>query len=171
MLRVLLTLLACAAFAVPAFAQGESTRPASTSDVGPWEAVVWTRGKIVVRCTMSRARNAPDGLSYGFLIDREGILLGVANKSFAFTSEAALSATLSPQVGAAQKVTARPVSNVRANLELTPAVLEQLQRSDHTDVVIGGRAKVRLPLDDFNAARVVLEICVQKIGKPHERGG
>jgi hypothetical protein len=170
MLRPLLILLACVFF-TPAFAQGETTRPASTSDVGPWEAVVWTRGKIVVRCTLARARNAPDGISYGLLIDREGILLGVANKSFAFTSEASLSATLSPQVGAAQKLTARPVSNLRANLVLSPAVLEQLQRSDHADVVIGGRAKVRLPFDDFNAARVVLEICVQKIGKPHEGGG
>jgi hypothetical protein len=170
MFRLLLMALMCA-LATPAFAQSEPTRPAATSDVGPWEAVVWTRGKIVVRCTLSRARKAPDGLSYGLLIDREGILLGVANKSFAFTSEAALSATLSPQVGAAQKLTARPVSNVRANLELSPAVLDQLQRSDHADVVVGGRAKVRLPFDDFNAARVVLEICVQQIGKPHNAGG
>ena len=32
------------------------------------------------------------------------------------------------------------------------------------DVQIGD-SKIRLPFDDFNAARVTLEICVQKIGK------
>jgi hypothetical protein len=40
-------------------------------------------------------------------------------------------------------------------------MLDQLQRSEHADVQIGD-SKVRLPFDDFNAARVTLEICVQK---------
>ena len=170
MLRFLLTLLACAAFAAPAVAQSEPVKPASTSDVGPWEAVIWTRGKLVHRCTLSRARNAPEGISYGFLIDREGILLGVANKAFAFTSEAPVQATLAPQSGAAQKLTAKPVSNIRANIELPKPLLDALQRSEHADVQIGS-TKVRLPFDDFNAARVVLEVCVQKLGNPHGSGG
>jgi hypothetical protein len=169
MLRPLLTLLVCALIA-PAFAQSESIKPASTSDVGPWEAVIWTRGKIVHRCTLSRARNAPDGISYGLLIDREGILLGVANKGLAFKSEAPLQATLAPQAGESRKLTAKPVSNIRANIELPKPLLDALQRSEHADVQIGS-TKLRLPFDDFNPARVVLEICVQKLGKPHEGGG
>ena len=170
MLRPLLILLACATFAAPAFAQGESVKPASTSDVGPWEAVIWTRGKVVHRCTLSRARNAPDGISYGFLIDREGILLGVANKNFVFKSEAPVQATLAPQSGEMRKLTAKPVSNIRANIELPKPLLDALQRAEHADVQIGS-TKARLPFDDFNAARVVLEVCVQKLGTNHDSGG
>jgi hypothetical protein len=136
MLRLVLTLLASAAFAQPAFAQSESVKPASTSDVGPWEAVIWTRGKVVHRCTLSRARNAPEGISYGFLIDREGILLGVANKSFAFKSQAPLQVTLAPQSGGERTLTAKPVSNIRANIEMPKPLLDQLQRSEHADVQI-----------------------------------
>lgn len=147
-----------------AVAQGDSVKPASTSDVGPWEAVIWTRGNLVHRCTMSRARNAPDGISYGFLIDREGILLGVAHKDWQFKSEAPVQAVLAPGSGSERKLTARPVSNIRANIELPKPMLDDLQRSEHADVQIAG-TKVRLPFDDFNAARVTLEICVQKIGK------
>ncbi len=164
MLRPLLILLACTSFAAPAFAQGDPVKPAATSDVGPWEAVVWTRGRVVHRCTMSRARNAPEGVIYGLLIDREGILLGVAHKNWKFASEAPVQATLAPQTGEMHELTARPVSNIRANIELPRPLLDQLQRSEHADVEIGG-VKVRLPFDDFNAARVTLEICVQKIGK------
>ena len=43
-------------------------------------------------------------------------------------------------------------------------MLDQLQRSEHADVEIGD-SKVRLPFDDFNAARMTLETCVQKLGK------
>jgi hypothetical protein len=163
MLRlVLLALFTCATFAA-ALAQG-AVKPASTSDVGPWEAVVWTRDTLVHRCTLSRARNAPDGLQYGFLIDREGILLGVANRNWTFASEAPVQITLTPQDGNARTLTARPVSNRRANIELPKPMLDQLQRSEHADVQFG-ETKARLPFDDFNAARVTLEICVQKIGK------
>lgn len=171
MRRTLLTLLACAVFGAPAaLAQSAPLRPTATSDVGPWEAVVWTRGKLVERCTLSRARNAPEGLSYAFLIDREGILLGVSHRAWAFTSDAPVQATLVPQTGGERKLTARPASNIRANIELPRPLLDELQRSDHADVQIGS-SKVRLPFDDFNAARVTLEICVQKLGKPQGYGG
>ena len=142
MLRLLLTLLACAAFTAPAFAQSEPVKPASTSDVGPWEAVIWTRGKLVHRCTLSRARNAPEGLSYGFLIDREGILLGVTNKNFAFKSEAPQQATLAPQSGAHRSSPRVLCLNIRANIELPKPLLDALQRSEHADVQIG-RTKSR----------------------------
>ncbi len=165
MLRHALALLISATLgASAAFAQNNPVRPTATSDVGPWEAVVWTRDNLVHRCTMSRARNAPDGLIYGLLIDREGILLGVASKDWTFPSEAPVQVMLAPQSGEMRKLTARPVSNRRANIELPKAMLDQLQRSEHADVQFGD-AKVRLPFDDFNAARVTLEICVQKIGK------
>jgi hypothetical protein len=163
MLRLVLIVLLCVGATV-ALAQSNPVRPSATSDVGPWEAVVWTRDGLVHRCTMSRARNAPEGLSYGLLVDREGILLGVAHKNWTFASEAPVQATLAPQAGSERKLTARPVSNIRANIELPKLMLDQLQRSEHADVQIGD-TKVRLPFDDFNAARVTLEICVQKIGK------
>ena len=138
MVRHALALLICATLGAPtAFAQSNPVRPTATSDVGPWEAVVWTRDNLVHRCTMSRARNAPDGLSYGVLVDREGILLGVAHKTWKFASEAPVQATLAPQAGAERKLTARPVSNLRANIELPKAMLDQLQRSEHADVQIG----------------------------------
>ena len=43
------------------------------------------------------------------------------------------------------------------------SLLDQLQRSDHFDVRIG-QVTVRVPTEDFNPARVVFDICVQKIG-------
>ena len=46
---------------------------------------------------------------------------------------------------------------------IAETLLDALQRSEHADVQIGS-TKVRLPFDDFNAARVVLEVCVQKLG-------
>ena len=164
MLRLVLIVLLCVGVNAPAAVAQGAVKPSATSDVGPWEAVVWTRDGLVHRCTMSRARNAPEGLSYGLLIDREGILLGVAHKNWKFSSEAPVQATLAPQSGQMSKLTARPVSNIRANIELPKPMLDQLQRSEHADVQIDD-TKVRLPFDDFNAARVTLEICVQKIGK------
>src|SRR3954467_12839397 len=99
MLRHLLTHFVCIAFCASAAVAQGPVKPAATSDVGPWEAVVWTRDGLVHRCTLSRARNAPDGISYGFLIDREGILLGVTHRNFSFKSEAPVQATLTPQAG------------------------------------------------------------------------
>lgn len=155
--------------ASPALAQSEPIRPAGTSDVGPWEAVVWTRGKTVARCTLSRAKPTADGFSYGFLADRQGLLLGVAHATWAYKSEAALPATLKPSSGSERKLTARPASPTRANLELPPAVLDDLQKSDHLDLQIEAN-KARLAFDDFNAARVVLESCLQKLGKDYDAG-
>jgi hypothetical protein len=164
MVRLFALALCIALGASAALAQNDPLRPTAISDVGPWEAVVWTRAGIVQQCTMSRARNAPEGLIYGLLVDREGILLGVASKDWTFTSEAPVQVTLAPQSGEMRKLPARPVSNRRANIDLPRAMLDQLQRSEHADVQFGD-AKTRLPFDDFNAARVTLEICVQKIGK------
>jgi hypothetical protein len=166
----LLLLLACTALHASAtFAQTDPVRPAATSEVGPWEAVVWTRGRTVIRCTLSRAQPTADGYSYGFLADREGLLLGVEHKSWTFASNAGLPATLTPQSGGERKLSARPATPTRANFELPRPMLDQLQRSEHLDVQIGAR-KARLPFDDFNAARVVLEACVQQLGKEHQPG-
>jgi len=121
----------------------------------------------VHRCTLSRAKPTAEGATYGFLIDGQGSLFGVAHQSFAFTSPTKLEATLTPAGGVASKITAEPVSNIRANMTLPRAMLDQLQTSDHLDVQMG-KGKVRLPFDDFNAARVVLESCVQKIGTDYK---
>lgn len=169
MLRIAPLLALTLLTASPALAQApaEPIKPAATSDVGPWEAVVWTRGKTVARCTLSRAKPTDDGYSYGFLADRQGILLGVARSAWGFKSEAPLPAIVKPGSGGTHKLTARPVSTARANIELPAAVLDDLQRSEHLDLDIEDR-KVRLPFDDFNAARVVLESCLQNLGKDHQ---
>jgi hypothetical protein len=147
--------------------QADPVKPAATSDIGPWEAVTWTRGSKVHRCTLARAKPTSEGATFGFLVDREGNLFGIAHASFGFKSAAKLEGTFTPQHGEARKLSAEPVSNIRANVTLPRAMLDQLQRSDHLDVQIGA-GKVRLPFDDFNAARVVLEACVQKLGTDHD---
>ena len=62
-------------------------------------------------------------------------------------------------------MTVEAVSTTRANIKFAPEsqLLEQLQRSDHFDLSVG-TVKVRIAVEDFNAARVVLDICVQKLG-------
>lgn len=145
----------------------DAVRPAATSDIGPWEAVIWTRGSKVHRCTLARAKPTADGATYGFLIDGQGSLFGVAHASFGFKSAARLEATLTPQKGEARRIVAEPVSNIRVNLTLPRPMLDELQITEYLDVQIGN-GKVRLPFDDFNAARVVLESCVQKIGSDYK---
>lgn len=163
-----LVLIAVLALPFPLSAQqADPVVPAATSDIGPWEAVVWTRGNKVHRCTLSRAKPTAEGATYGFLVDAQGGLFGVAHKSFAFKSSAKLNATLTPAGGAARRIAAEPVTNIRANIVLPRAMLDQLQRSSHLDVRMG-RGRVRLPFDDFNAARVVLESCVQNLGADYK---
>jgi hypothetical protein len=147
--------------------QPDPVRPAATSDIGPWESVIWTRGPKIHRCTLARAKPTAEGATYGFLVDGQGFLFGVAHPSFGFKSAAKLEATLTPSGGAARKIAAEPVSNLRANIELPRPMLDELQRAEHLDVQMGA-GKVRLPFDDFNAARVVLEACVQKLGSDYK---
>lgn len=151
-----------------AAAHAQNAKPAAISTVGPWESVVWVRGGKVERCTLSRAKPLADGTSYGFLVDRE-VLFGVNNGKWTFPANARLQPLLTPSAGSAMKVVGQAVAPARANITLPRAMLDQLQKSEHLDVEVGGN-KVRLPFDDFNAARVVLEICVQKIGKPFKAG-
>lgn len=152
--------------ASPAVAQ--NAKPAGISTVGPWEAVVWVRGTRVERCTLSRAKPLQDGTSYGFLIDRE-VLFGVNQPKWSFPANARLQPVLTPSSGNAAKVVAEAIAPTRANITMPRAMLDDLQKSEHLDVEIAG-AKTRLPFDDFNAARVVLESCVQKICKPYKAG-
>lgn len=165
MLRAILLLLALSPVS-PALAQ--NAQPAGISTVGPWESVAWVRGGKVERCTLSRGKPLADGTSYGFLIDRE-VLFGINNAKWTFPLNARLQPVLTPSAGAAAKVVAQAVAPTRANITMPRAMLDDLQKSEHLDVEIGGN-KVRLPFDDFNAARVVLESCVQKIGKTLRAG-
>ncbi len=169
MLRITTLLLLTVVTVSPALAQSEPIRPAATSDVGPWESVIWTRGKTVMRCTLSRAKPSADGFTYGFLADRQGILLGVAHANWKFKSEAPVTASLKPSSGAERTLSASPASPSRANFELPAAMLDDLQKSEHLDLQIEAN-KARLAFDDFNAARVVLESCLQKMGKDYEAG-
>lgn len=165
--RTLLALYLTALGTAPLLAQTAAPppiRPVATSDVGPWEAVIWANGKQVHHCTMSRARKAPEGVSYAVLVDTEVVLLGVESAAWKLTPGATIEPVLTPEKGKAHKAKARAVSPTRANIDLQRAELDTLQQSAHVDVEIAGK-KVRLPFDDFNAGRVVLESCVQQIGK------
>ncbi len=45
-------------------------------------------------------------------------------------------------------------------------MLDDLQKSEHLDLQVEAN-KARLAFDDFNAARVVLESCLQNLGKDY----
>lgn len=165
MKRLSFSLLILTLFTVPS-ALAQNAKPAAVSSVGPWESVIWVRGGKVERCTLSRAKPLADGTSYGFLIDRE-VLFGVDQPKWKFQDSARLQPVLTPSAGGGAKVVAEAVGQTRANITMPRAMLDDLQKSEHLDIEIAG-AKTRLPFDDFNAARVVLEICVQKIGKPYK---
>ena len=161
--RVLIAALAVCALPVAASAQ---TRANHLKTVGPWEIVQWVRDTKVVRCTIIRDKKPADGPSYGFLIDGEGLLLSVESSAWRLTPNAKVGATLTPAAAKTRNLTALPVSAGRANIELKSdrTLLSELQRADRLDVQIGG-AKLTLPFDDFNAARVVFESCVMTLGK------
>lgn len=154
------------ALAVPALAQQPPPRPGpiASSAVGPWEAVVWGIGKRVHFCTLVRVKQPAGAPSYGVLVDQRGRLFSVETDRWTLTNAPA-EAVVKPASGAERKLVTRPVSEKRANIELNdaPDVLADFQKSEHADVRIGD-VTVRLALDDFNAARVVLEFCAQQIG-------
>lgn len=155
-------LIACA---VPEMVAAQ-TKPHSVKAVGPWEAVQWVRGSTVSRCTLIRETKPADAPGYGIPVDQEGTLLSVETTAWQLTPNLAVSATLKPRAGAIRRLTARPMSQQRANVDISKdrAMLDDLQRSEQLEVQIGA-VKVKLPFDDFNAARVVLESCVMTLGK------
>ena len=164
-MSALLALAALCAIPPAALAQGGETRPAGVKTVGPWEVVQWARGRTVSRCTVIRDKRPAGVPSYGFLTDREGILLSVETNAWTLVPNSAVTATLTPKGAAARQMTARPVSAQRANVDLGKGeLLKMLQGEAPLDVTIGG-VKVSLPFDDFNAARVVFESCVLNLGK------
>ena len=148
-----------------ALAQGGDFRPIGVSSVGPWEIVVWGVGKRVQQCTLIRAKNSGNA-SYGFLIDQRGLLVSVESAAWKLTPDKVTPVTVSPAKGSPRSLSAKPVSATRANVDL-PAndpLLSDLQVSDNATVKIGA-VTLRLPFDDFNAARVTFEICIQKLGQ------
>ena len=50
------------------------------------------------------------------------------------------------------------------DLQADDPLLSDLQMSDDATVKVGA-VTLKLPFDDFNAARVTFEICVQKLGQ------
>jgi hypothetical protein len=99
------------------------------------------------------------------LVDREGTLLSVETDAWRLTPDVSVKATVAAAAAGAREMKARPVSPRRANIIVAnSALLTELQGSEKLAVSIGA-VKVDLAFDDFNAARVVLESCVQKIGR------
>jgi len=146
--------------------QGGDFRPIGVSSVGPWEIVVWGVGKRVQQCTLIRARDAGGQASYGFLIDQKGLVVSVESAAWKLSTGKVVPATIAPAKGQPRDLNAMPVSAGRANIDLAAddALLSDLQVSEHATVKIGA-VTLKLPFDDFNAARVTFEICVQKLGK------
>jgi hypothetical protein len=150
--------------AIPTMASAQ-TKPAGVQTVGPWEIVQWASGGKVSRCTLIRDKKPAGTPDYGFLTDREGVLLSVSTKAWKLTPNAAVSVTLTPRGTPARSLRAVPVSAERANLVLGKSdLLSTLQREMPLEVAIGD-VKVSLPFDDFNAARVVFESCVLNLDK------
>jgi hypothetical protein len=154
-------------FSTQAVAQGASppVRPIATSAVGPWEIVVWGAGKRVHQCTLVRAQPKTDEPKFGILVDHRGVVLSVDTAAWQLTSKVEVLAALAPAAGGRQEMVARPVSPTRANIgfDVANPLLDRLQASDYFDIRING-VTVRVKTEDFNAARVVFDICVEKIG-------
>ena len=152
-------------------AQNASRQPRAggVSTIGPWEAVLWTAGGTVDHCTLIRAGAPAEGPHYGFLVDSEVTILSVQTTRWQLPRGPQATAVLKPASGTERRLPVKPSAPGRANIHLDQpaAVLAELQSSQHLDVRIGEVA-LRLAFDDFNAARVVLEACVQKIGKEHK---
>jgi hypothetical protein len=148
-----------------AAAQGGGPQPIGVTSVGPWEIVVWGVGRRVQQCTLIRAKDN-GGAGYGFLIDQRGLVVSVESSAWKLTGGKATSATFSPAKGKPRSLKAVPVSAERANVDLVAndPLLADLQVSDSATVQIGS-VTLKLPFDDFNAARVTFEICVQSLGK------
>jgi hypothetical protein len=151
-------------FCAPALAQGAEPRPIGVSSVGPWEIVVWGVGKRTHRCTLIRAKDAE--ASYGFLVDQRGQIFSVESKAWTLTPGKAVPAVIALPKASPRKLSALPVSPARANVDLPAGdkLLSDLQTVERATMTIGAKT-VTLAFDDFNAARVTLEICVQSLGK------
>jgi hypothetical protein len=146
-------------------AHAQAPQPIGVSSVGPWEIVVWGVGKRVQQCTLIRAKDNA-GAGYGFLIDQRGLIASIESNKWKLTAGKATPVMFSPAKGKPRNLNAMPVSPERANVDL-PAndpLLGELQASDSATVRIGA-VTLKLPFDDFNAARVTFEICVQSLGK------
>jgi len=104
--------------------------------------------------------------SYGSLIDQKGLVVSVESAAWKLSTGKVVPATIAPAKGQPRHLNAMPVSAGRANIDLAAddALLSDLQVSEHATVKIGA-VTLKLPFDDFNAARVTFEICVQKLGK------
>jgi hypothetical protein len=152
-------------FAGYAAAQGGGPQPIGVTSVGPWEIVVWGVGKRVQQCTLIRAKDNA-GAGYGFLIDQRGLVVSIESNAWKLTGGKAIPATFAPAKGKPRDLSAVPVSAARANVDLAAndPLLADLQVSDSATVKIGA-VTLKLPFDDFNAARVTFEICVQSLGK------
>jgi hypothetical protein len=159
------TLAAVASAAAQSAQTAPKVGPIASSATGPWEAVVWGVGRKVHYCTMVRTGVPAGQPSYGLLIDQRGTVLSIETGAWTLTN-APTETVVKTSSGAERKFTAKPVSTRRGNIDLPKDsdLLDQLQRSEHAEVTMQG-VTVRLAFDDFNAARVVLELCVQHIGK------
>ncbi len=155
-------------FCAPAFAQQQQQsepRPIADSTTGSWESVVWGTGRRVHHCTLIHV-NVPGGdPGYGLLVDSQGTLLSVETAKWTLRREPT-EVTVKPATGTERKVTAQPVTPKRANSDISklPGMVAEFQRSEQVEVRIG-EVSLRLPFDDFNAAWLVTNICVQRIGK------
>lgn len=164
--NIIAAVVSTAAIAFCGSAGAQDFKAIGVSSVGPWEIVVWGVGKRVQQCTLIRAKDTGGQASYGFLIDQRGLVVSVDSAAWKLTSGKAVPVTIAPAKGKPRDLNAVPVSAGRANIDLpaNDALLSDLQVSDAATVKLG-TVTLKLPFDDFNAARVTFEICVQKLGK------
>jgi hypothetical protein len=165
--RSLILLGTLGAMLEPAAAQQRlaQPQPIGSSTVGSWESVAWGVGRRVHFCTLVRVKVPAGQPSYGVLVDRRGILFSIEATAWTLPN-APVDAGIAAVPGHARVLSAMPVSSRRANIDLSrhADLLAEFQKAEQVEVTIAG-VTVRLAFDEFNAARVVHEVCVQNIDK------
>jgi len=150
MIRALTIVLLAASLATAALAEGAPppVRPVATSEVGPWEIVVWGAATRVHQCTLVRAAPAADAPKFGILVDHLGMVLSVDTAAWQLTPQSPVASTLRPQVGQgrAEPVVEHPGAQAAGDL---PQVAHRLGHPVHGLVERPGRLRVVVnpPLD------------------------
>jgi hypothetical protein len=141
------------------------TRPIMIRTYGPWQVVGWGEGMAINYCTLGRYAILNGAPQYGIRVDKSGAVLSVVTTAWQLTPQAPIDSTITPAGGSERNLPGQAVSSVRANIKFDAngALLDQLRTANYLDVAING-VSVRLPFENFRAARAGLAICSQIIG-------
>lgn len=167
---ILLAMLAAGLLQAPvdAFAQARfgKTRPLRINAYGPWQVVIWGTGNRIDYCTLIRFAGLATTPNYGIRVDKSGATFSIQTTVWNLTPKTQVNLLVTPADGAERELAAMAVSRKRADVEfdLKGPFLDQLRAAKYLDVRLDG-VSVRLPFDDFDGARVALDMCARIIGR------